>query len=102
MAEHTNEPTEQVEEFDLSELLQIRRDKLSDLAAEGKDPFALTVFDQTHHAAEIIDRFDDLDGQTVRVAGRIMSKRDMGKAFFCDLRDKTGKIHMYIRVDDLG
>ena len=87
---------------DLSEILQIRRDKLAKLQQEGKDPFALTRFERTAHSAEIKDNFEAMENATVSMAGRIMSKRDMGKAFFCDLQDDTGRIQLYVRVDDLG
>jgi lysyl-tRNA synthetase class 2 len=87
---------------DLSEILQIRRDKLAKLQQEGKDPFALTRFERTAHAAEIKDSFEAMENATVSMAGRIMSKRDMGKAFFCDLQDDSGRIQLYVRVDDLG
>ena len=87
---------------DLSEILQIRRDKLARLQQEGKDPFALTRFERTAHAAEIKDNFEAMENATVSMAGRIMSKRDMGKAFFCDLQDDSGRIQLYVRVDDLG
>ncbi|MDR1670023.1 MAG: lysine--tRNA ligase, partial [Oscillospiraceae bacterium] len=87
---------------DLGELLRIRRDKLSALSTEGRSPYLVTRYDQTHRAEEIKARFDELEGQTVRVCGRQMSKRDMGKAFFCDLQDASGRIQMYIKVDDLG
>ncbi|MDR1692299.1 MAG: lysine--tRNA ligase [Oscillospiraceae bacterium] len=87
---------------DFGELLRIRRDKLSALTAEGRSPYLVTKYDQTHHAAEIKDGFDGLEGQTVRVCGRQMSKRDMGKAFFSDLQDTSGRIQLYVKVDDLG
>ncbi|MBR5114776.1 MAG: lysine--tRNA ligase [Oscillospiraceae bacterium] len=87
---------------DLSEILQIRRDKLAKLQQEGKDPFALTRFERTAHSAGIKDNFEAMENATVSMAGRIMSKRDMGKAFFCDLQDDTGRIQLYVRVDDLG
>ena len=87
---------------DLSEILQIRRDKLAKLQQEGRDPFALTRFERTAHSAEIKDNFEAMENATVSMAGRIMSKRDMGKAFFCDLQDDSGRIQLYVRVDDLG
>ncbi|MDL2273276.1 lysine--tRNA ligase [Oscillospiraceae bacterium OttesenSCG-928-G22] len=87
---------------DLSELLQIRRDKLSALKDEGRDPFLTVRFPVTHHAKEIKDGFEALEGSQVSLAGRIMSKRDMGKASFCDLGDKSGRIQLYVRADALG
>ncbi|MCL2003052.1 MAG: lysine--tRNA ligase [Oscillospiraceae bacterium] len=86
----------------LSELLQIRRDKLAALRAAGRDPYLVTKYKRTHLAAEIKENFDALEGQTARVCGRQMSKRDMGKAFFCDLLDGSGRIQLYLKVDELG
>ena len=95
------------QEQDLNELLQIRRDKLSQLQQEGQDPFQLTKYDVDHHAAEIKEQFAHLEpeeesGVTVCVAGRMMSKRVMGKASFSDLQDKTGAIQLYVRRDLIG
>ena len=95
------------QEQDLNELLQIRRDKLSQLQQEGQDPFQLTKYDVDHHAAEIKEQFARLEpeeesGVTVCVAGRMMSKRVMGKASFSDLQDKTGTIQLYVRRDLIG
>ncbi|MDR1736983.1 MAG: lysine--tRNA ligase [Oscillospiraceae bacterium] len=84
------------------ELIRIRREKLLALQSEGRDPFANKSFDFTHTAKAVRDGFDALEGQTVRLAGRQMSKRDMGKAFFCDLRDVSGRIQLYVKSDDLG
>jgi lysyl-tRNA synthetase class 2 len=89
------------EEKELSELLQIRRDKLSQLRKEGLDPFLETVFDQTHWSTDIKENFSQLEGTQVRVAGRLMSKRGMGKVLFCDLADKKGTIQLYARADDM-
>lgn len=89
------------EEQELSELLQIRRDKLADLRRQGIDPFLETVFDQTHWSEDIKEDFEQLEGTTVRVAGRLMSKRGMGKVLFCDLADRKGKIQLYARLDDM-
>ena len=102
MSEQTNNNQPVQEEPSLSELLQIRRDKLSALQEQGKDPFVLTKYDVTHHSAEVKDRFDELEGQTVRLAGRLMSKRGMGKAVFSDLQDKAGRVQLYVRIDDVG
>ena len=89
-------------EQELSEVLQMRRNKLFDLQNEGKDPFKITKWDRTHMAQEIVDRFDELEGQNVTIAGRIMTWRDMGKATFIDIRDGSGRIQVYIRVNDVG
>lgn len=86
----------------LSEVLQIRRDKLSELQSSGNDPFVITKYDQTHHSAEIKDNFDSLEGETVSVAGRLMSKRVMGKASFCHVQDLEGTVQCYVTRDDLG
>ena len=100
MAEERNQNTAAVEQ-DLSEILQVRRDKLAALRAEGRDPFQETKFDVTHHAQDIKDNFDALEGSEVRIAGRLMSKRGMGKVSFCDLQDKSGRIQLYARKDEM-
>ena len=86
----------------LSELLQIRRDKLAALRQAGQDPFIITKYQVTHHSNEIKDGFDSLEGQAVSVAGRLMSKRGMGKAVFADLQDRNGRVQLYVRIDDVG
>ena len=100
MAEERNQNTAAAEQ-DLSEILQVRRDKLAALRAEGRDPFQETKFDVTHHAQDIKDNFDALEGSEVRIAGRLMSKRGMGKVSFCDLQDKSGRIQLYARKDEM-
>ena len=87
---------------DVNELRQVRVDKLQALQAEGKDPFVITKYDQTHHSAVIKESFDELEGQTVRIAGRMMSKRIMGKASFCNVKDLKGNIQSYVARDSLG
>ena len=100
MADETNRNvTEQPQ--DMGELLRIRRDKLKALQGEGRDPFTITKFDVTHHTQDIKDNFDALEGKPVSVAGRLMSKRGMGKVSFCDLQDKTGRIQLYARKDEM-
>lgn len=89
-------------EQELSELLQIRRDKLKELQSAGKDPFEVVCYDQTHHSKEIIENFSALEGQTVSIAGRIMSRRIMGKASFVHILDGQGTIQVYIRRDDVS
>ena len=86
---------------DLREILQIRRDKLKALQDEGMNPFEITRYDVTHHAQEVKDHFDALEGQTVSLGGRLMSKRGMGKVSFCDLQDKSGRIQIYARRDEM-
>ena len=87
---------------DLSEILRIRREKLAALQQEGRDPFQVTKYAVSHHAQEIKDHFDELENQEVTVAGRLMSKRGMGKVSFCDLQDKSGRIQLYAKRDDMG
>ena len=88
-------------EQELGELLRIRRDKLKALQDEGRDPFTQTRFVRSAYSAEIKDNYDELDGKTVQVAGRIMSKRGMGKAIFCHIKDDRGLIQVYVRKDDV-
>ena len=92
---------EQNTQQDLREILQIRRDKLKALQDAGMNPFEITRYDVTHHAQEVRDNFDALEGQTVSLGGRLMSKRGMGKVSFCDLQDKSGRIQIYARRDEM-
>ena len=92
---------EQNTQQDLREILQIRRDKLKALQDAGMNPFEITRYDVTHHAQEVKDHFDALEGQTVSLGGRLMSKRGMGKVSFCDLQDKSGRIQIYARRDEM-
>ena len=87
---------------DLSEQVLIRREKLAGLQAEGKDPFVITKFDVTHHSTDIKENFAELDGREVTIAGRMMSKRVMGKASFCNIQDLPGNIQSYVCRDSLG
>ena len=103
MAEQTNQKNNaQAPEQNLNELLKIRREKLAELQAAGEDPFEITKYDQTHHSADIKNNFDSLEGQTVSIAGRMMSKRIMGKASFCNVQDLEGGIQCYVARDTLG
>ena len=95
---NVNEPMEEA----LSELRQVRRSKLKELQDAGQDPFQITKYNVTHRSADIKAGFEALEGKTVSVAGRIMSKRGMGKAVFCDLQDVKGRIQLYVRIDELG
>ena len=97
MAEEKN-----VQVQDLNQLRKVRREKLADLQANGKDPFVITKFDQTHHSMEIKDHFDEMEGKTVTIAGRMMSKRVMGKASFCGIQDLQGNIQSYVARDSVG
>ncbi len=89
-------------EQDLNEILRLRREKFENLKAEGKDPFVITKYDVTHHSQEIKDDFENLEGKKVSVAGRIMSKRVMGKASFCNIADLKGNIQSYVARDCIG
>ena len=92
----------QTETEDFSEILQIRRDKLAKLQSEGRDPFHITKFARTAYSRDITEGFEGYENKDVLLAGRIMSKRDMGKAFFADIQDDKGRIQLYVRVNDLG
>ncbi len=96
MAENNNAVQQE-----LSEILRVRREKLSALQEEGRDPFRETRFTVSHHARDIRDNFDALEGSEVTIAGRLMSKRGMGKVSFCDLQDKSGRIQLYARKDEM-
>ena len=95
-----NKPESQIE--NLSEVLQVRRDKLRDLQEMGRDPFKISKYNVTHHSDEVIANYDQLEGQKVSLAGRIMSKRIMGKASFMHLQDQNGRIQAYVKRDDIG
>jgi lysyl-tRNA synthetase class 2 len=99
MSETENREETELSAEELSEILQVRRDKLSQLQSEGRDPFVQTRFDRTAWSAEITGDFDAFDGKTVSVAGRIMSKRGMGKAIFCHIKDDKGRIQVYVKID---
>ena len=98
MAEEKKVPQEQQS---LSELLKIRRDKLKALQDAGEDPFQRTRFAWDTTSQQIKDNFDALEGKAVKVAGRLMSKRGMGKVSFCDLQDRDGRIQLYARQDEM-
>ena len=97
-----NNSDHQGKEQDLNELLKIRRDKLAELQEKGKDPFELTKFSVDYHSDYIIDNFEELEGKEVSIAGRIMTKRVMGKASFCHVADRNGQIQSYVRKDAIG
>jgi len=90
------------QEPDLNQLRKVRREKLADLQANGKDPFVITKYDQTHHSLEIKENFEELAGKEVSIAGRMMSKRVMGKASFCNVQDLKGNIQSYVARDSVG
>ena len=100
MAEQQKQQKKQ--EQDINQLLKVRREKLADLQANGKDPFQITKYDVTHHSQEIKDHFEELEGKSVTVAGRMMSKRVMGKASFCNVQDLQGGIQSYVARDSIG
>ncbi len=102
MSDQNNQNQPIQEEVSLSELLQVRRDKLEELRANGQDPFVITKYDVTHHSNEIKDNFDAMEEQTVRLAGRLMSKRGMGKVVFADLQDGNGRIQLFVKIDEVG
>ena len=97
MAEQKN-----VQEQDMNQLIKVRQDKLKEFQENGKDPFQITKYDVTHHSTEIRDNYDDLEGKTVSVAGRMMFKRVMGKASFCNVQDLKGSIQAYVARDSIG
>lgn len=97
MAEQNNQNVQ-----DINALLKVRREKLADLQERGKNPFEITKYDVTHHSKEIKDNFEELNGKTVTVAGRIMAKRVMGKASFCNIQDLQGNIQSYVARDNIG
>ena len=90
------------QELDMDHLMQVRREKLDKLRAEGKDPFQITKFNRTHTTKQVIDNYDELEGKDVTIAGRLMAKRIMGKASFCHIQDGDGKIQSYVSINDLG
>ncbi len=90
------------QEQDVNQLRKVRREKLADLQANGKDPFVITKYNQTHHSQEIKDHFEELEGKEVSIAGRMMSKRVMGKASFCNVQDLDGNIQSYVARDSIG
>ncbi len=91
-----------VQEQDINQLLKVRREKLAELQENGKDPFQITKFDVTHHSADIKADYEDLEGKSVSVAGRMMFKRVMGKASFCNIQDLKGNIQIYVARDNIG
>ena len=97
-----NRQNEQMQQQDIGELMKVRRDKLAQLQEEGENPFDVTTYNQEYHTTDILDKFDTMEGKQVSIAGRLMSKRVMGKASFFDLRDREGKIQLYVTRDDMG
>lgn len=91
-----------VQEQDLNQLRKVRREKLAELQGSGKDPFVITKYDQTHHSVEVKENYEELEGKQVSIAGRMMSKRVMGKASFCNVQDLQGGIQAYVARDEIG
>ena len=102
MAEQANQKKGQQPEQDLNQLLKVRREKLAELQANGKDPFVITKYDQTAHSADIRENYAEFEGKEVSIAGRMMSKRVMGKASFCGIQDLKGNMQCYVARDDIG
>ena len=96
------EQQKNTQEPDLNQLRKVRREKLAELQEGGKDPFVITKYEQTHHSQEIKDHFEELEGKQVSIAGRMMSKRVMGKASFCNVQDLQGNIQSYVARDSVG
>lgn len=101
MSENQNNQ-ELEQEVDMNHLMKIRREKLEKLQQEGKDPFTITKFNRTHTSKQIEENYEELEGKDVTIAGRLMSKRIMGKASFCHIQDGEGKIQSYVSINDLG
>ena len=98
MAEQQNNREEQ----ELNHLLKVRREKLSELCESGRDPFQITKYDVTAHSMEVKENYEEMEGKEVSLAGRMMSKRVMGKASFCNLQDLQGNIQSYVARDEIG
>ena len=101
MSENENENVQE-QEVDINQLMKVRREKLKELQEAGKDPFEITKYDRTHTSQDVKDNYAELEGKDVRIAGRIMAKRIMGKASFCHIQDMQGKIQSYVSINDLG
>ena len=101
MAEKNQQKNQQKTQ-DVSQLQKVRRDKLAELQAAGNDPFVIVKYDQTHHSEQIREDFEELEGKDVSIAGRMMFKRVMGKASFCNIQDRDGRIQVYVARDEIG
>ena len=101
MAQENNKQ-KNVQEVDENQLRKVRREKLAELVESGNNPFEITKFDRTHHSQDIRERFEELEGKSVTLAGRMMSKRVMGKASFCNIQDLKGNIQSYVARDSVG
>ena len=101
MSENENENVQE-QELDINQLMKVRREKLKELQDAGKDPFEITKYDRTHTSADVKDNYAELEGKDVKIAGRIMANRIMGKASFCHIQDMYGQIQSYVSINDLG
>ena len=99
---NNNNNEKEMTELDLNRLMVVRREKLEEMQANGKDPYEITKYNRTHNTQEIRDNYEELEGKNVSIAGRIMSKRKMGKASFCHIQDSEGKMQCYVSINDLG
>ena len=97
-----NQKNQNSQQQDVNQLLKVRREKLAALQEAGKDPFQITKYDVTHHSQDVKDNFDALEGKSVTIAGRMMFKRLMGKASFCNIQDLKGSIQCYVARDSIG
>src|SRR5574344_1720284 len=102
MQENNQIENQEIEEVDMNHLMKVRREKLDNVKKEGKDPFEITRFDRTHTSADVVRDYDSLEGKEVKISGRIMSKRIMGKASFCHIQDGDGRIQSYVSINELG
>ncbi len=102
MAENTNNNVQEMTASELNEILRLRREKLSNLVEAGEDPFVITKYNQSHHSTDIKENYDELEGKSVSIAGRMMSKRIMGKASFCNVQDLKGNMQCYVARDSVG
>lgn len=102
MSNQSENILEQMEQQDMNEILLVRRNKLAELKRAGKDPFTIVKYDVDSNSAEIVNNFEAMEGKMVSIAGRLMSKRGMGKASFSDVQDRYGKVQLYVRVDEIG
>ncbi|HKM22718.1 MAG TPA: OB-fold nucleic acid binding domain-containing protein, partial [Lachnospiraceae bacterium] len=100
--QQNNQQKNNQQEPDLNQLLKVRREKLAQLQADGKDPFQIMKYDVTHHSMEIKNDYDAMEGKSVSIAGRMMFKRVMGKASFCNIQDLQGNIQVYVARDSIG
>ena len=101
MAEEILRENEELSEQEMSEIVKVRRDKLAALVEAGKDPFVRTKYDYDAYSSDIKENFEKYEGKTVKIAGRMMSRRIMGKASFAGFRDRNGNIQIYVRRDDV-